>query len=379
LQAVVGSSSALPVTSGFTGQAPRRTASGLTLLAWDDELSRLTTQLTTPAQGAVTAQRFLAETATLLGERSGVARSFLVAMPRTVDPDVAALRQLLTTLSQTPWVQFVTTGDLQQSAATQDPVASTSKGNWDLGGGPQLDATRLARIADERKAADEIATVLGPDGQSFGERWKSALDQLTSVRWRSDAGQLARLEASVNAAAAAATNGISVADQTTNFLADEGTLQIVVVNDLSVPVEGVRLVLAPANPRLRIIAQPDAVDIGAKSRAVVAVRAEALAAGLVPVDATGHRSDCRARSPCAPIHPATRSTSSAARCCCSSWSSASSARSGGRGPHRRHPPLRPRNRTMCPHRRIRRSRRTRPTPRRMTTTIRREPPREWTA
>src|SRR6185312_5312475 len=31
LQAVVGSSSALPVTSGFTGQAPRRTASGLTL------------------------------------------------------------------------------------------------------------------------------------------------------------------------------------------------------------------------------------------------------------------------------------------------------------------------------------------------------------
>jgi hypothetical protein len=170
-------------------------------------------------------------------------------------------------------------------------VASTSKGNWDLGGGPQLDATRLARIADERKAADEIATVLGPDGQSFGERWKSALDQLTSVRWRSDAGQLARLEASVNAAAAAATNGISVADQTTNFLADEGTLQIVVVNDLSVPVEGVRLVLAPANPRLRIIAQPDAVDIGAKSRAVVAVRAEALAAGLVPVDATLTTSD----------------------------------------------------------------------------------------
>ena len=40
LQAVVGWSSALPVTSGFTGQAPRRTGSGITLLAWDDVLSR---------------------------------------------------------------------------------------------------------------------------------------------------------------------------------------------------------------------------------------------------------------------------------------------------------------------------------------------------
>jgi hypothetical protein len=286
LQAVVGSSSALPVTSGYSGQASRRTASGLTLLAWDDELSRLTTQLATPTDGVVTAQRFLAQTATILGESSGVARSFLVAMPRSADPDAGALKQLLTTLAQTPWVQFVATGDLQQQAATQDPVANTSKGTWDLAGAAQIDGARLDRIADERKAADEIATVLGPDGQAYGDQWKTALDQLTSVRWRSDPEQLAKLEASVSSASAAATSGISVADQTTNFLADEGTLQIVVVNNLSVPVEGVRLVLEPANPRLRIVAQPDPVDIGAKSRAVVAVRAEALAAGLVPVDAT---------------------------------------------------------------------------------------------
>jgi Family of unknown function (DUF6049) len=286
LQAVVGSSSALPVTSGYSGQAPRRTASGLTLLAWDDELSRLTTQLATPADGVVTAQRFLAQTATILGESSGVARSFLVAMPRSADPDPGALKLLLTTLTQTPWVQFVTTGDLQQQAATQDSVANTSKGSWDLAGAAQIDGARLDRIADERKAADEIATVLGPDGQAYGDQWKTALDQLTSVRWRSDPEQFAKLEASVSSAAAAATSGISVADQTTNFLADEGTLQIVVVNNLSVPVEGVRLVLEPANPRLRIVAQPDPVNIGAKSRAVVAVRAEALAAGLVPVDAT---------------------------------------------------------------------------------------------
>ena len=131
LQAVVGSSSALPATRGFTGQAPRRTGSGMTLLAWDDVLSRLSTQATTPAEGALTTQRLVAETAAILSESPGVARSFLMAMPRTLNPDVGALRQVLGTLAQTPWVQLVTTAELQQQAAAQDPVASTAKGSWD--------------------------------------------------------------------------------------------------------------------------------------------------------------------------------------------------------------------------------------------------------
>src|SRR4029453_7159841 len=113
LQAVMGSSSALPVTSGFTGQAPRRTTSGLTLLAWDDGLSRLATQSTTPAEGALTAQRFVAETSAILAESPGAARTFLVAMPRSVNPDVGALRQVLGTLAEKPGIQFVTTGGLE--------------------------------------------------------------------------------------------------------------------------------------------------------------------------------------------------------------------------------------------------------------------------
>ena len=44
--------------------------------------------------------------------------------------------------------------------------------------------------------------------------------------------------------------------------------------------------LVPTNPRLRIVDQPAPVTIGAGSRAVVGVKAEALAAGLVPVTAT---------------------------------------------------------------------------------------------
>jgi hypothetical protein len=291
LQAVVGSSSALPVTNGFSGQAPRRTTSGLTLLAWDDVLSRLSTQTTTPAEGALTSQRFVAETAAILGESPGVARSFLVAMPRTLDPDVGALRQVLGTLAQTPWVQLVTTTDLQQQAATQDPVASTSKGSWTGYGDPQVDAARLSRITEERRTTGEVASVLGPNGAAYRNQLWGMLDQLPSVRWRANPSEQDRLDGLVTAAAAAATSGISVAPQTTNFLADEGTLQVTVVNDLGVEVDGVRLLLSPTNPRLRIVSQADPIQIGANSKAVVPVRAEALAAGLVTVNATLTTSD----------------------------------------------------------------------------------------
>jgi hypothetical protein len=286
LQAVVGSSSALPATSGFTGQAPRRTGSGLTLLAWDDVLSRLSTQTTTPAEGALTTQRFVAETAAILGESPGVARTFLVAMPRTVNPDVGALRQMLGTLAQTPWVQFVGTGELQQQAAAQDPVASTSKGSWDVGAEPQVDTARLTRITDQRRTTGEIATVLGANGEAYKNQLWTMLDQLPSVRWRADPAERDRLDGLVSEAATAATRGISVQPQTTNFLADEGTLQVTVVNELAVPVDGVRLVLNPTNPRLRIVSQPGPVQIAAGSKAVVPVQAEALAAGLVTVNAT---------------------------------------------------------------------------------------------
>ncbi|MEO7235634.1 MAG: DUF6049 family protein [Lapillicoccus sp.] len=286
LTAVVGSVSALPAVSGYTGQAPRRTASGISLLAWDDELTRLATQTTAPSDGVVTGQRFLAETATLLGESPGVARSVLVALPRTADPDPAALKALLGAIAQTPWVQVVPTGDLLAQAATQDPVAGTSAGSWAGAGDPQVDAARLTRLDEQRRTMVEVATVLGPNGPAYRTQQGTMLDQLVSARWRQDPAQLAALDTRVSSTAAAATSGISVSEQTTNFLADEGTLQVTVVNALDIPIEGVRLVLVPTNPRLRIVDQPAPVTIGAGSRAVVGVKAEALAAGLVPVTAT---------------------------------------------------------------------------------------------
>jgi len=290
LDAALVSSSALPTDVGFTGTADRRSPSGLPLLAWDDELSRLTLQTASGAQTALMTQEFLAETATILAESPGINRTVLVAMPRTIDPDAASMSQFLTTLAATPWLQFVTTDQVRDAAATRDPVTQVGAGSWTPTGAQQVDGRRLGQIAGTRQTIDGVAALF-PDGLDYRTLWNDTLDQLPSTRWRSNPGGVATLAAAAAAAGTQATRGIHVADQTTNFLADEGILQVTVVNDLDSAVEGVRLVLTPTNPRMRIVSEPVPIRIEKQSKATVQVRAQAVAAGLVPVTAALTTSD----------------------------------------------------------------------------------------
>lgn len=290
LAAALVSSSALPTATGLTGTGARRSPSGLPLLAWDDELSRLTLGTRTEAESSLTTQEFIAETATLLAESPGIDRTVVVAMPRTIDPDAASLTRLLGALAATPWLSFVTTDQVSADAATRDPVAAVGQGSATPAGPAQVDATGLGRIAGERRSIETVAALF-PNGADYRTQWNDTLDQLTSTRWRQDSAALAALTTAVTQAGSKATSGIRVTEQTTNFLADEGILQITVVNDLPVPVEGLRLVLTSTNPRLRIVSQPDPIRIEKQSRATVQVRARAVAAGLVTVNASLRTSD----------------------------------------------------------------------------------------
>lgn len=286
LSSVLVSSSSLPTATGTTGTGARLSPEGTPLLAWDDELSRLTLQTSSAAQGALTTQRFLAETATLLGERPGLARSFVVAMPRQLDPDAGALKNLLGTLASVPWVSFTTTDTLLQQAGTQDKAAASAQGAWTEGGSSPVDASLLSLLAKGQQTTDTVASVLAEGGPAYRSRWNDLVDQLTSTRWRTDATPVPALVADLEQAGVQATSGIHVSGQTTNFLADEGVLQVTVVNDLAAPVDDVRLLLTPRTPRLRVVEQPAPFRIEGSSRAVVQVRVQAVAAGLVPVAAS---------------------------------------------------------------------------------------------
>lgn len=299
LAAAVTSASTLTTQSGFAGDASRKSGGGLPLLAYDDALSRTFTQTSSTASGAITIQRFLADSMALLGERPGTRnRSVLVAAPRTFAGDPTVLAAFFAAIAKAPWLTPTTTEQLLAASAAATPevpgvgtivrptaaAASPSAPDPLSPGSSSLTSARFRTISSAMSAIDGIASIRD-DAQLFQVRWTDAQDQLFSVRWRGRPHGPAAIDAATQAAITTVSRSVRVAPSSVNFFADRGVLQITVVNDLAVPVHDVRLTLTPAQPRLRIERQPGPLRIGAKSRTNVPLQVTAIAAGLVPIEA----------------------------------------------------------------------------------------------
>ena len=306
LAAAVTSASTRTNRNGYAGDSSRRSSGGLPLLAYDEALSRTFTQTSSSASGAVTIQLFLADSMALLGDRPGtLGRSVLVAAPRTFAGDPTVLGSFFAAIAKAPWLTPTTTDQLltaskaatpevpgvgrtttTPSPTTPTPPSAASPAAPDplSPGTSPLTSAQLRTISSTMSAIDGIASIRD-DAQLFQERWSDALDQLLSVRWRDHPGGLTDIQAATQAAISTVSRGVRVAPSSVNFFADQGVLQITVVNDLAVPVHDVRLTLTPAQPRLRIEQQPGLLRIGANSRTNVKLQVTAIATGLVPIEA----------------------------------------------------------------------------------------------
>jgi hypothetical protein len=302
LSAAVTSASNLPGTNGATADASNRSSTGLPLLAYDESLSRTVAQTSSKATGAITIQRFLADSMALLGERPGTGnRSVLVAEPRTFAGDPLVLRSLFAAVAKAPWLTPATTGQLLAASnklalpvprsgtngtATTSPVPAarpTAPDPLNPGTSP-LTSDQLATFPGTLSGIAGIASILG-DGQLFTDTWTDAQVQKLSTRWRDHPEGLAAIDASTAAAIDYVSRHVRVAHSSVNFFADRGVMQVTVVNDLAVPIHDVHLTLTPAQPRLRIEPQPGPLKIGAQSRTTVPLHVTSIAAGLVNVDA----------------------------------------------------------------------------------------------
>ncbi len=299
LAGVVTSASNLTANSGHTPDASRRSSGGLPLLAYDEALSSTFAQTSSSVTGAITIQRFLADTMALLGERPGTQnRSVLVAAPRTFAGDPTVLTAFFAAIAKAPWLIPTTTDQLlaaSKAAAEEPPVllkpvtptspapSSTRADPLNPGSSP-LTAARLGTVSKTMSAITGIASIRD-DPEPFRSRWVDAQNQVLSVRWRGHGRGIEAIDSATQAAVHAVSQGVRVAPSSVNFFADKGVLQITVVNDLAVPVHDVRLTLTPGQPRLRIEQQPRPLRIGAKSRTNVQLHITAIAAGLVPIKA----------------------------------------------------------------------------------------------
>ena len=271
--------------SSYTPTARRVAAGGTRLLGYDARLSALLPRRTDPTPVLAT-QRYLAESLVLLGERAGTPRSALVVAPRTYDPDPAALASFLATTASVPWLETVDAASLltdrpseqavaQQRPAKQPPSAAPA---------PTLTTARLSQMTTQRSTMLSVSEVL-EDGEVFAATYGELLDELASARWRWNRVGWTTLGTAVSADITAATRAIRVVPRSVNLLAEQGTLQVTVVNGLDYVVDDIRLKLVPNNPRIQIVEQPGPITIEPGSRAIVPVQVSAVAAGRAEINA----------------------------------------------------------------------------------------------
>lgn len=261
-----------------------------TLLAFDTTLSGLLAGAPPPERDGAVIQRLLAETMAIYQQAPARARSVVLAPPRQAVIDPSTLSDLTEALDQAPWL--AQTGAAE---ALADPVPARLTGTplqrpalgdrtaYPVPAPSPLTGARLGDIETLRSTLQDVSAIL-PNDQAV-QRWQPVLDGTYSTRWRADPDSsnapLTELQRQVEQVQA----GLRVNPTTVNFLADEGLIQMTVVNTLSTDVQDLVLHIEPANGRLRIIEPPEPISIGAQSRATVQFRARAVAAGEVPVRA----------------------------------------------------------------------------------------------
>lgn len=283
LDAVLASAEATTGPGLFTPGTAARGGLGTPVLRWDDALSTVAGSAGHAPSTTLSTQEFIAQSAALAAEQPSTNPTVLVALPRGIDADPTLFAQFLATVEHLPWVSTADVASALTPAAQPAPRIEPQPGVV-----THEDAVLGPGLLSALQAQDGFLTTIGStlaDSGTFVGQWRDVIAQLTSTRWRGEAGGNGVLLEHVLAATGAVSQGLSITAQTTNFLADEGILRVTVVNDLDQTVDGIHLVLAPENARIRVVEPAPPVHIERHSKATVQVRLAAVAAGLVPVDA----------------------------------------------------------------------------------------------
>lgn len=297
LAAVLVDTDTLEQTSGYTPTGATKTPAGSAAILVDSTLSKLMSSEAL-ADPVVTTQRALADSMALLDESPGLVRSVALVPPRGAVADPQAMASVLRTLLSAPWIRSASAQSLLDAAAAAPPDARVVGSAGAVVAIPKLarsplSDTRITALARERRAIETVAGVVGTDAaqaQALSARWTDRIDQLLSTRWRGVASWSTVFTAATGNAQTA-TQSVRVLPASLNFLADQGTLRVTVVNDLDLPVRDLSLVLQPQNPRLVVVGAPPTVTIAANSRGTYTTEVRAVAAGLVPVRAVLQTAD----------------------------------------------------------------------------------------
>jgi hypothetical protein len=274
---------------GYTPDARTALPGGLTGWLSDPTLSRLAASAT-PGAGAgavLRRQQLLAQTAALTTERPGLGRRVLVTLPRGLDLDPVAFRELVDAAGTAPWLRGAPAADLRRAPERGD-TSSLERRAARLPAAlrrAQLSVRDVTMTHDLRDELAALAEVLESPSDVTG-RLQGDMLRLVSAGWRSHPTALAARRAVVTRHTHDLIGRLHVLPTRANFLATNASLPFTVANDLDQQVSGLRLKVTAPNPRLQVRQETSRpVDVAPGTRVRVEVPVRAIAAGRVSLTA----------------------------------------------------------------------------------------------
>jgi hypothetical protein len=244
-------------------------------------------------EAAVT-QQLLADSLAAYQQDPPTPRSLVYAPPRDARVPGRVLDTLSEGLRTAPWTRDTPAAALLAAARDLEPAAlSGAAPDADVLGrtladrleppASPLDARAVRQLTRLHTSLAGLTEIIDDDAAAAS--WEPLLSHLWSTRWRSQPEAWTEAWRDTRRPILRVQEAVHVNPSTVNFLSDQGIVQVTLVNDLPVPVEGVRVELVPDNSLLRVVQQPEEISIGAESRATVSFTAQAVTRGVTTVRA----------------------------------------------------------------------------------------------
>jgi hypothetical protein len=236
-----------------------------------------------PGGTRVAEQRHLAELALLTPQAGGTpgGQTVLVAPPREVDADPAAVSAMMAAAAQLPWLRPATVAQLGDG-----PVTDTG-GLVPPSGPGGLEPAGLADVAAAVDVREDLAGAVVGDADAVLAPWDAAIARTGSAAWRDDPEAFAAAAADLRTTTAQLLERVTLlapAEGTYSLASRDAPLVLTVLNDLPFAL-GVRLQVQSRGNALSVGDISDQV-LGPQQRTTLQVPTEVRQSGRFSVAAT---------------------------------------------------------------------------------------------
>jgi hypothetical protein len=284
---VLSSSEMPPTASGYTADdavtsIPTTAGTNMRVLLADNTLTGILGSATSaPGNSFAVSQRFLAETAMIVAEDPGLARSVVVAPPRQWDPSSALASQLLSETVSAPWLAPTTlaglaspAGSASQTTRQPPPDASVSS--------QELSSAYLKQVAALDTSLRLYKSMLSRPETQYLNGLNAGVAATESSAWRGSAAARQRGEKMLGRVAgyiSAASHKVEIINSARVTLGgSSGKVPVSIANGLPEAIKVRLQATGPSDGRLTVTGNQGLITIGANTTQTIklSVRSDAV-------------------------------------------------------------------------------------------------------